>query len=432
MSRMRVLSTVLVASVLFACSSNDPVKPPAGDGGSDASVIDSSVADAADAAPAPHFPAFRPEAAQLLDNKGGVLTDPKIVSVTWSSDPNEAFYQTFTDTIGQSEFWKTAVSEYGVGSAVSGGHVSIKTPPPSTIQDVALDSWVAQQVGNAPANGWPVNDPNTVYLLFLPEALKLTLGGNTECNSGVGGYHTETTANGMSVVYGIVGLECHNVYGTSVTPFATQVGSHELAEAVTDPHPGAGPAFYGYDAAHWAWAELLNHQYENGDACEFFSDSVVSFTKPPYVLQREWSNLSAKSGHNPCVPNPDPYFSVSPLGMVDITIHDQAPSSNYKKIVTKGYSMQVGVQASIDFGFYSDAPVPKWTVQAVEGPIFTGFTPPSPTVTLALQTKSGVDGDVGTLYVTPNFPSPPEGTLVTIISQGTAKHYAPFLLMVTK
>lgn len=430
---MRVLSFVLLALVALACSSTSNQPAPAGDGGVDGGDLDAASPDSADAAPPPHYPAFTPAMAQIVDHKGGVIKSPKIVTVTWSIDPNEAYYQSFGDTITASDFWKTAVSEYGVGQGTSGGHVSIKTPPPSTMQDSDLDAYIATQVTNAPASGWPINDSDTIYMLMLPEQLKLTLGGNTECNSGVGGYHTETISNGNPVVYAIVGLECHTVYGEGVTQFATQVGSHELGEAATDPYPGSMPGYYGYDDAHWAFAPFLSYQYENGDACEFFGDSVASFTKPPFVLQRLWSNLSARTGHNPCVPNTDPYFSVTPLDMVDITIHDQSPASPNRKIVTKGYAMKVGQAASVDFGFYSDGPVPKWTVEAVEGSPVAFSQPSSPTLTMALQGKSGVDGDIGSVYITPNYPSPPQGTLVTLVSHGaTAKHYMPFLIMATK
>ncbi len=427
---MRASSALLIASVLFACASNDAVTPLAKDGGADSSIPDASAPDAADAAPAMHYPAFIPAMGQLVDHKGGTLANPKFVTVTWSSDANEGFFQAFTDAIGSSEYWKATTSEYGVGPAVSGGHVSIKTPPPATIQQSDLENWLSQQVSNAPGNGWPANDAFTVYVLYLPESLKLAAGGHPTCDS-AGGYHTSTTANGSELVYAIIDTECHPQWGYPVSTYASFVGSHELVEVVTDPHVSTQAGFVGFDDAHAAWSPFVLYYEENGDSCRFNADSVVSFTSPPYFMQRSWSNASAKAGHNPCSPNPDPYFNVTPLDMVDITIRDRDVFGSIKKKLTKGYPMQVGVQASIDFGFYSDQPLPKWSVQAIEGSPFA-FNTPSPTLTLALQTKSGQDGDIGTLYITPNYASPPAGTLVTLVSLGTAKHFMPFLIMVTK
>lgn len=422
-----------LAGFLFACSSQSTPAQPKGDGGADADLVDSAAPDAADAAPPAHYPAFTPEMAQLVDHKGGVLAAPKIVTVTWSVDANEAYYQSFGDTIGGTTFWTKSLSEYGVGPATSGGHVSIKTAPPATMTDSDLDSYIAQQVTGAPASGWPVNDSNTIYLLFLPETLKLTLGGNTECNSGVGGYHTDTTSGGADIIYAIVGLECHGVYQQTVTTFATQVASHELGEAATDPHPNSALGFIGFDAAHWAFTEMNLYQIENGDACEFYSDSVAQFTDPPFALQRLWSNLSARSGHNPCVVNPDPYFNVTPLDLVDITIHDQDPTAGglNKKIVTKGYPMKVGQAASVDVGFYSDQPMPMWSIDVIEGTPFNG--PSQSTLTLAVQGDTGADGNIASIYITPQSPSPPQGTLVTVVSKSATagKHYMPFLVMAT-
>jgi hypothetical protein len=276
-------------------------------------------------------------------------------------------------------------------------------------------------VASAPSNGWPVNDPQTLYLLYLPETLKLTLGGNTECNQGVGGYHQETMASGSPLVYGIVGLECHTVYQEGVTQFATHVGSHEIVEAVTDPHVATGRGWVGYDPPHWAWAQFEQYANEVGDACEWFHDSTYLSTTPPYWLQRTWSNKSALGGHNPCEPATDTYFNVTPLDLQDITITDQG-----RKIATKGYALQVGVAASVDLGFYSDAALAPWTIDVVEGnPI---FGKPTPTVTIAVEGKSGQDGDVVTVYLTADYPTPPSGTLLTAVSTGNGVHYMPFLI----
>src|SRR4051812_35730517 len=119
-----VVATTLIGA-LGACggsASTDnggaPPSPPATQGGDDAGPP----VDTADAAPPPPpvdhgspsdtYPAFKPDVPQLRDNGGGVLKNPKIVTITWPGDTNADGLEAFGDNIGSTKYWAAVTAEY--------------------------------------------------------------------------------------------------------------------------------------------------------------------------------------------------------------------------------------------------------------------------------------------------------------------------------
>ena len=64
----------------------------------------------------------------VVDNGGATLSAPKIVTVTWNADPNQAAFEALGDGIGGSAYWSATTGEYGIGAA-TGSHVRIATTP---------------------------------------------------------------------------------------------------------------------------------------------------------------------------------------------------------------------------------------------------------------------------------------------------------------
>jgi hypothetical protein len=92
--------------------------------------------------PSGTYPAFQPNIGQIVNQGGTLLTSPKIVTVTWQSDPNASTFEAFGDKIGASSYWKTAVGQFGVGAATSGtaNHVRIAKDLAATIEGTDLES----------------------------------------------------------------------------------------------------------------------------------------------------------------------------------------------------------------------------------------------------------------------------------------------------
>jgi hypothetical protein len=374
------------------------------------------------------YPSFAPEMAKVVSKGGALLTAPKIVTVTWMGDPNAATYEAFGDAIGTSDFWK-ALSEYGIGPATSGAlrHMRIPETPPTSISSADLDTYIATKVSGAPASGWPVNDANTVYLVYLPQQTVIDASDPTAGCDAEQGFHDETAMGAQQhIVYGVVIQQCQ-AGDAMLVAAETQTASHELVEAVTDPHTQSDLAYVAFDADHYAFDQWMQQQDEVADACENYDnrDIYEQTTALPYSIQRFWSGTSAAAGHNPCVPHPlEPYYNVTPLDEIAFPIDDKG-----YKIMSKGLEIPVGTTADIHLGFYSDAAFDDWTMNLYEG---DSLTPPSPKrLTITLDKTSGKNGDVATATITVNSkPSNTNIQLVTAVSsaKGQPPRYMPFLI----
>lgn len=250
------------------------------------------------------YPAKHPGFPEMVNEGGVTLHDPVIVTVTWPNDPMESFVQTFDDTIGGTAWWAATTSEYGVGPATAGGHVSIVDAAPAAMTSTEVEQWILDRVAD---NTLPKPTDQTIYALYFPDTTTITLegpGGGPSC-AAFGAYHgfvTDTIDSAsMQYQYAVV-PRC-----APDQALMTYNASHEFIEASTDPHvngpPGPfGSAYYLYGNAAGVspWNSAGG---EDADLCEF----VGGTTEGPYSVTRGWSNAAAKIGDQPCVPvAPDP------------------------------------------------------------------------------------------------------------------------------
>jgi hypothetical protein len=419
----------LLSSVVVACGSTTiepaPVATPAA---TDPAPVDP--APAAVPAPLDHgapsttYPAFTPAIGQLARNGGAVLKNPVIVTVTWPDDAQADQLEAFGDAIGAGQYWKDVTSEYAVGAGISGAdnHVRLTDAAPASYSDTQLNSFVAASLSKA-VSPWPTpatGDP--VYILYLPTTTTLTLQGKSACATGVGGYHDSTVVNGKPVAYAIV-PRCGGPFDIT-----TNAASHELAEAATDPYPRTRPAWSGFREQDLAWEFFQQFQSENGDACEFYRDSTLAAGESdvPFTVQRQWSNVSAAAGHDPCVPvfKGTTYFNVTPLDLEDVTADLSALGGS--DATGKGYKVKVGETRQIPLGFYSDGPTAAWTIKAINGGIASRS---SAGVDLELDVTTGQNGQKAYLTVTVNTAGKTNTELITIVSTRAGQsHYMPILL----
>ena len=340
-------------------------------------------------APSSTYPAFPVTAGQLQDNGGHKMKAPVVVAVTWNSDPAQATYDAFVDGLGATAYWKSVVSEWGVGPVTSGAvnHVHLATAPPASIQDSDLQTLVTTNAGAA--SGWPVPTADTIYAFFLPPGMSLLMqtgfgggGGGLQdaCMQGIGGYHDQVSVGSVVTSYAVVD-SCNWGIMPSATDQSHAAMSHELAEAVTDPQPQMQPGITGYDGDSFAFDYFLAFTSENGDACavysqgpdtSFYEDKETAPAPFDYWVQRIWSNKSGAAGHNPCVPVPaDPYFNVTPLDLQNVNVSIPAQltgGSSPQQQPTKGYKILDGKSGKFAVGFYSDAATSgPWTITATSG-----------------------------------------------------------------
>jgi len=413
-------------------------------GGDDGGTVsDGSTRDGAarDAQPSGTYPAFPVDTPQIVNNGGSVLSAPVVVTITWSSDPDAAKYDAFGDAIGASKYWHTINGEYQVGAATSGAsnHVSITTPAPQSMSDQDLVNFVQNNAGQ---NGWPAPTANTLYAVYLAPGTALYFGGAPDaggqdaCAQGVGGYHDQATAGGVSFTYAIM-PHCSMFSANDVITSA----SHEFNEAATDPYPSSGPAWVGFDADHLNWEFFNQFQDELGDACENYMASYYTETEQGFMfpVQRQWSNKSAQEGHNPCVPlMNEPYYNVTtfPAHEDKITV-DLTPTGSGSKVQTKGFKAALNQPVTIPIGYFSDQPTAgPWTISATVDTMWgvtdqNGNNINNGTATVTIDKTSGVNGDTANVTVTPTaFSSLGIVYLyVTSVLPGAqAHHYLPILV----
>jgi hypothetical protein len=312
---------------------------------------------------------------------GAVLAAPKVVPVFFANDPDRATIEDFLGQLAPSSYWTAVSAEYGVGALTIAPSVVATETPPTT--DSAVQTLISAHVGGT--GGWPASTPNTIYVVFLPQGVVLSMGGGTSCQD-FGGYHDETHGG---AIYALIPRCASMTFpGLASTTIAT---SHELLEASTDPHPQSNAAYAAIDDDDAIWQ--LVPGAELGDMCEF-AHAVYQPLVGSYFVQRMWSAVSAAAGHDPCVPVLSTPYVEAATNLSDIAV----PVGNGQNLTTRGVKIPVGMSATVEVDLYSDAPAPDWTVVAVD--VASKYEKAPAELQLSLDKSTGHNGDKLQLTIT--------------------------------
>jgi hypothetical protein len=314
-----------------------------------------------------------------------VLKSPQIYPVFFAGDDatTVASLTDFSQNVGSTSYWTATTSEYGVGAATGHPAIMLTQAAPTTIDDSAIQSWLATEF--AGTDGFPTPDANTLIVLYYPASTTITLQGATSCQQ-FGGYHNSASVNGQQVAYAVV-PRCTGID-------LTGAASHELIEAATDPQPMVNPAYVQVDEGDLVWQLLLGGG-EVGDMCAQFPNVFTTFPPFNHTVQRTWSNKAAKAGHDPCVPQlaGEVYFNAAPV------LPDMAPINLGGQTATiKSVSIPVGQSKTIPVQLFSDGPMAPWTVSAVDPAVSLGA--PAPLLSFSFDKTTGSNGDTLNLTIT--------------------------------
>lgn len=363
--------------------------------------------------PSDVYPAPHADPPTVVNYGGPVLASPRFVQVFFSNDDPEAVSKLkgFGQQIGSSQYWAATTAEYGVGPGTAEPAIDLPEVAPEETSDVAIKKWLGDKLNNDdPA--WPAADENTLYILHYPFGTLVKLQGQESCVS-FGGYHSNIVLNaahqGRYVAYAVI-PNCGDFGGVSGVDSLTAVESHELVEAATDPYPQSDPAHAFVDDANAYWGLALGGG-ENADMCAQDPASFTIFDEMPFYVQRSWSNVAAKAGHDPCVPTHpgEVYFNAAPDLPDDIEVQ-----FGPDKITMKGVKIPVGESRTIPVRLFSDGPTDgPWDVEVqdatqVFGPL--GF------LDLSLDRYSGENGEKLYLTITPIEESAPGIEVFRIVS----------------
>jgi hypothetical protein len=185
----------------------------------------------------------------------------------------------------------TIIQQYGATDAISptlvwaGDFVDARAAQ-SSISDRGIRSYLTS-LFNA---GAVAPDTHTIFGVYFPPGMKITLQGGSSCSSFCG-YHSRFTYGTQDIKYAVFPYtNCNgcSLSGKNVADMLTIVSSHEIREAVTDPDLNAW-----YDAAG----------DEADDKCAWHN--LYQMTNGSFWVQPEYSNGGSSTYPGPgcVVPN---------------------------------------------------------------------------------------------------------------------------------
>ena len=334
------------------------------------------------------YPGPHPDVPQVQDYGGPTLTAPNVIPIFFQNDSEQSQIEDFLKQLAASPFWAEATKEYAVGALTVGKSIVVTDTPPTNIDYTQIETWLEGYV-DADA-GWPPVVTNNIYTVFYPSSTTITLGSyGTSCH-GFGGFHSQALPEtGPGITYAVL-PRCSSL-GVSITGFdaLTSGLSHELIEASTDPQ-ASFPAYSYVDEDHMVWN--LMPLGEIGDMCAYEPQSYQRLVGS-YMVQRPWSNASAKAGHDPCVPVLSaPYFNSAPVLTDTVTLDYYG-----QQVPTYGVKIPLGQSKTIPVQLFSDAPTSDWTVQAFDSTYNTGK---AAQLQFSWDKQSGNNGDTVNLTIT--------------------------------
>ncbi len=230
---------------------------------------------------------------------GSVFSQVKVVSVIWGPNVNS---QTVADIGGfltaiVNSTYVDQLSIYDTNlKGVNGkkgtdqkiargsfiGQVQIKPKDKSLkLSDKAIRKELAYQISQGVL---PANDLNTLYMIYFPADITITLGKSVSCQA-FGAYHEAVSSKvtPSNIFYGVM-PDCGEAFNE-----LTIVSSHEFAEATTDniPTPGSNPKY------PQAWN--TSDGYEIGDLCEG-TQGTLTAGKVTYDVQEVYLNNIQECG----------------------------------------------------------------------------------------------------------------------------------------
>jgi hypothetical protein len=340
--------------------------------------------------------ARHPAPPQLRPAWGPVIAAPKIVPVIFPGDPYTAQITDFTSRLTGSQYWKTIVSEYGVGAGSALPPIVRTDVAPATILDVDIEAWLTSALSD-PNSILPAPDPNTIYALYYPPGTTVEFAAppgspNAKSCTNFGAYHTDVLLpSGVDVAYAVM-PRCASYRGWVGLDEMTLGTGHELAEASTDPYPVNWPAYDDIDFAGTGYALFMGS--EVGDMCEFIPNPILHSDELGYTVQRMWSNASAAAGHDPCLPAANPtYFNVAPVvdGMETYPAYSYA-GQYYPSSYAKGVAVPPGGEVTVELKLFSDGYTRPWKLSTTEAYA-------SGDLTFTLDDDEGMNGDVRRLTI---------------------------------
>jgi hypothetical protein len=228
-------------------------------------------------------PAAPPSTAPNLTYRGGpLLTAVQVFTFFWGDgwqEPQQGdvmhqviqFFDFIVTSTLLDQLGEYSVAENRIGHGANLGATPVAAALGQSVDDGAIQQLIQQEISTNSAV--PQSTPNSLYFVFLPPGVSVSLDGSSSCTTFCG-YHNDI--NGQ-IFYAVMPYpDCTGCSGAvNVLDAITSTTSHELCEAITDPIPGQG------------WYDDSNG--EIGDICAWQTKTLGAYT-----VQLEWSNKAGR------------------------------------------------------------------------------------------------------------------------------------------
>lgn len=165
-----------------------------------------------------------------------------------------------------------------IGRGNYAGTLTLANVPTGNVTDAQVQSTIDQALD---AGTLPPPDDNTLYAIYFPKAVSISLDGTTSCH-GFGAYHNFIMESQRHAVYYAVMPDCGGSFSS-----ITSVSSHELMEAISDTVPTAG----NMPDYPQAWNDSMGS--EIGDLCEGPTSAAPVMTAfGTFTVQKMWDERS--------------------------------------------------------------------------------------------------------------------------------------------
>ncbi len=299
------LSLTMLASTAFALPPHgaQPMRAPSSDATPNATVVQGC------ATP------------KLSYSNGPLIQKVKVFDVFYSpGNPYVDMLASFYTAITQSAYFDWLVEYNTTNYKISHGSYIGKfqdTNPATTatLNDTgATGSVQAYLQALIAAKKVPAPDDDTIYMIYFPSQVTIKLGQSSSCQQFCA-YHSSMTIGTQLVRYGVMPDVTAGACAQGCGPNSgflnvTDVSSHELIEAVTDPDNGTG----WYD-------NVDNNCGEIGDICATNAGETAAVGS--FTVQKEWSNA-----FNDCiVMSPNQFAAASSLQTVSVPVGGTATAT---------------------------------------------------------------------------------------------------------
>jgi hypothetical protein len=229
-------------------------------------------------------------------NGGPLIQQVHVVNVYYGKQWNESKYSEYIDSL--EEFFQLLfddgrfmanLAQYSAGKyPIHNGEFSTSWIDPITPGDTVTDSQIRTELlKQIKAGNLPEIDPDVLYVVYTPKDILVKDRSDADSRYDFAGYHDYATEGGFA--YAVI------PFGEGDMDLLTEVCTHELAEAVTDPGPDGDKASGWYDDENGEIGDIPLSLFEADMVGEAdVRDHLVAPDGTSYVVQKIWSVKDGK------------------------------------------------------------------------------------------------------------------------------------------